>query len=138
MVSRGKKLIRLAQVNNRSYTWQRSFRKNFSQSTIQNQILKTLYLSIILDLFSRLIDLVPFVQFKKREKHPWRSVNTPPWVFFTFFKLYKWYQIAQRITYVQFESCTRGEVEILYDSLETNEIPSCCHVFILALSTFLH
>ena len=49
-------------------------------------------------------DLVPFVQFKKREKHPWRSVtfskvvgfslhftkiNTPPWVFFTFFELYK-------------------------------------------------
>ena len=25
--------------------------------------------------------------------------NAPPWVFFTFFKLYKWYQIAQRITY---------------------------------------
>ena len=25
--------------------------------------------------------------------------NTPPCVFFTFFKLYKWYQIAQRITY---------------------------------------
>ena len=46
-------------------------------------------------------DLVPFVQFKKREKHSWRSVtfskiagykpvtksNTPPWVYFTFFKL---------------------------------------------------
>ena len=38
-------------------------------------------------------NLVPFVQFKKREKHPWRSVNlvklqakinTAPWVFFTF------------------------------------------------------
>ena len=40
-------------------------------------------------------DLVPWAQFKKREKHPWRSVtfseacnftksNTPPWVFFTF------------------------------------------------------
>ena len=53
-----------------------------------------------------------FVQFKKREKHPWRRVklqasacnfikiNTPPWVFFTFFKLYKCYQIAQRITYI--------------------------------------
>ena len=27
------------------------------------------------------------------------KINTPPWVFFTFFKLYKWYQIAQRITY---------------------------------------
>ena len=24
--------------------------------------------------------------------------NTPPWVFFTFFELYKWYQIAQRTT----------------------------------------
>ena len=24
--------------------------------------------------------------------------NTPAWVFFTFFKLYKWYQIAQHIT----------------------------------------
>ena len=44
-------------------------------------------------------DLAPFVQFKKREKHPWKRVtlvelkakawnftknNTPPWVFFTF------------------------------------------------------
>ena len=49
-------------------------------------------------------DLVPFVQFKKHEKHPWRSVtfsakgNTPPWAFFTFLKLRKWYQIAQSIT----------------------------------------
>ena len=25
--------------------------------------------------------------------------NTPPWLLFTFFKLYKWYQIAQSITY---------------------------------------
>ena len=45
------------------------------------------------------------VQFKKRGKHPWRSVNftkmnTLPWVlFFTFFKLYQWYQVAQRISY---------------------------------------
>ena len=30
--------------------------------------------------------LVPFAQFKKREKHPWRS-NTLPWVLFTFLKL---------------------------------------------------
>ena len=37
-----------------------------------------------------LCDLVPFVQFKKREN---------PWVFFTLFKLYKWHQIVQRITY---------------------------------------
>ena len=26
--------------------------------------------------------------------------NIPPWVFFTFLKLYKWYQIALRITYL--------------------------------------
>ena len=48
-------------------------------------------------------DLVAFVQFKIREKHLWRSVNlinTPPWVFFTFLKLYKCYQIAQRITFM--------------------------------------
>ena len=28
------------------------------------------------------------------------KINTPPWVFFTFLKLYKWYQITQRITFV--------------------------------------
>ena len=52
-------------------------------------------------------DWVPFVQFKKHEKHPRKSVNfskvagvnTPPWVLFMFFKLYKWYQIAQGTTY---------------------------------------
>ena len=27
------------------------------------------------------------------------KINTPPWVSFTFFKSYKWFQIAQRITY---------------------------------------
>ena len=31
-------------------------------------------------------------------KYVMRCVATPPWVFFTFFKLYIWYQIAQRIT----------------------------------------
>ena len=62
--------------------------------------------------FGALCDLVPFVQFKKHEKHPWRSVNfsdaynftkinTPPWVFFTFLKLYKRHQIAHRIIYVK-------------------------------------
>ena len=53
-------------------------------------------------------DLVPFVLFKKSEKHPWRSVtfskvvtksNIPQWVFFTFFKLYKWCQIVQRTAF---------------------------------------
>ena len=53
-------------------------------------------------------DLVSFVQFKKRGKHPRRSVTfgkaagcksiIPQWVFFTLYKLYKWYQIALNIT----------------------------------------
>ena len=30
--------------------------------------------------------------------------NIPPWVLFTFFKLCKWYQIVQRITYEEFIS----------------------------------
>ena len=33
--------------------------------------------------------------------------NTSPWAFFTFFKLYKWYQIAQRITYEDSELSLR-------------------------------
>ena len=53
--------------------------------------------------------LVPFAQFKKRKKHPWRSDTfnkvaitksiTPPWVLSTFLKLYKWYQIAQCVSF---------------------------------------
>ena len=31
------------------------------------------------------------------------KINTPPWVFFTFFKLNKWCQIAKRITYVSYK-----------------------------------
>ena len=27
------------------------------------------------------------------------NINTAPWMLFTFLKLYKWYQIMQRITY---------------------------------------
>ena len=52
------------------------------------------------------LDLVPFVQFKNVKnthevvlllvKLP--KSNTAPCMFFTFFMLYKWYQIAQRIT----------------------------------------
>ena len=29
------------------------------------------------------------------------EIDTPQCVFFTFFKLYKWYQIAQRTTFMQ-------------------------------------
>ena len=52
-------------------------------------------------IWDALHDLVPFAQFKKREKAEacnFTKGNTPPWVFFTFLKLYKWYEIAQSIT----------------------------------------
>ena len=49
-------------------------------------------------------DLLPFAQFKKREKHSWKSVtfSTKRQSFmdvFTMFKLYNWYQIGQSITF---------------------------------------
>ena len=31
--------------------------------------------TILIEICDALRDLVPFVQFKEREKHPWRSVN---------------------------------------------------------------
>ena len=49
------------------------------------------------------------MQVNKHEKQPWRSVilvsnfiksNTTRWVLFKFFKLYKWYKTAQRITHI--------------------------------------
>ena len=33
------------------------------------------------------------------------KINTPSWVFFTFFKLHKYYQIAQRITFIIWSIC---------------------------------
>ena len=55
-----------------------------------------------------LLDLVTFVQFKNQEKQPWRSVTfnkvftksiTSPWAFFTFLKLYRWYQIPKSLSF---------------------------------------
>ena len=83
-----------------------------SPKNTSERLLLTVFLNILCNNFTQftLRKFGPFVQFKKREKHQCRSVNfskvagftkinTPPWVFFTFFKLYKWYQIAQRITF---------------------------------------
>ena len=64
--------------------------------------------NVLLNISDALHDLVPFVQFKKHGKHPWKSatfnkvaaeINTSQWVFLTFFKLYKWYLTVQSITY---------------------------------------
>ena len=59
----------------------------------------------VLTISDILRDLVPFVQFKIRENAHGGMIllvtksNTSPWVFFTFLKLYKWYQIAQSVSY---------------------------------------
>ena len=37
---------------------------------------------------------------QKAEACDFNKSNAPPWVFFTFLKLYTWYQIAQRVTNV--------------------------------------
>ena len=62
-------------------------------------MLKATDIHLLHTICGALRDLVPFAQFKKREKHPRRSVNfskiagfkinTHSWVFFTFFNLYK-------------------------------------------------
>ena len=65
------------------------------------------------NIWDALHDFVPFAQFKKRENSHegvlllklqnkacnFTKNNSPPWVFFTFFKLHKRYQITQSITY---------------------------------------
>ena len=42
------------------------------------------------------------------------KINTPPWVFFTFFNLYKWYQIAQSTTYDK-TPCFNNIFEIFWE-----------------------
>ena len=95
--------------------------------------------NFVLNEYETLRDLIPFVQFKKRDKHPWRSFafskvagwaynfmksNTPPWVFFTFFKLYKWHQIVLSIKMVHF-GCQQNFVksvwcQVKFDLLHVN------------------
>ena len=50
--------------------------------------------------------------------------NTPPWVFFTFFKFRKWYQIAQSITYCDWDSSALWFVQA-HDQQNGLCIPSC-------------
>lgn len=64
-----------------------------------------------------LYDLVPFVQLKEREKHPWRSAtfswnsnksSTRPWVFFAFFQLNKFTHIEiSQVIYLVCKSIDR-------------------------------
>ena len=71
-------------------------------------LLACLFVCLSLCICDTLRDLVPFVQFQKREKHPWRNVTfskvsglkvTLIHGVFRVLKLYKWYQTAQRISF---------------------------------------
>ena len=57
------------------------------------------------------------------------KINTPPLVFFTFLKLYKWYQIAQCITY--------GDKMITISSIRYKNEQSDCN-YIYMIMTVLH
>ena len=76
--------------------------------------------------------LVLFAQLKKKVTCNFTKSNTPPWVFFTFFELQKWYQIAQRITYVQLvrmiiRNCKINIVAVLA-SITFTPLVFCVHV----------
>ena len=66
-------------------------------------------------------DLVLFVQFKKREKYPWKRATLLKVTLLhgccsRFSKLYKWYQIAQRI-YIKTENSRTRDLKFLYISI---------------------
>ena len=69
-------------------------------------------------------DLVPFVQFKKREKPMeechFHLSSIPPWVFFTFFKLYKWYQIKQNITIFIYVLVFHTKCQLIFTKCNTS------------------
>ena len=46
-----------------------------------------------------------YCDFYARQACNFTKINTPSWVFFTFFKLYKWYQIVQHITNIIHHFC---------------------------------
>ena len=62
-----------------------------------------IFMAISVNICDALHNVILLVQFKKCEKHQggvlktcnFTKSNTTPWVFFMFFKLYKWQQIAQ-------------------------------------------
>ena len=55
--------------------------------------------------------------------------NTPPWLFFTFFKLYKSYQLAQRTTFIPPDykwSASASMIKPLLSNLGINMLNSYC------------
>ena len=57
------------------------------------------------------------------------KIYTPPWVFFTFFKLYKWYQMAQRTTFAE-DNSSIGSIatSVVANEVEKMEIKEKMYV----------
>ena len=75
-------------------------------------------------IFDALRDLVPFVQFNKLLKHPWKSVtfskvvacnfiknNTPLWVFFCIFKVVKMVTVCTKCLILN--KCTEAQEQLV-------------------------
>ena len=58
----------------RTYVFERSYKRQKATDIKSRNASRVIFGSIII--CGALLDLVPFVQFKKREKHPWRSVTS--------------------------------------------------------------
>ena len=57
------------------------------------------------------------------------KINTPPWVFSTFFKLYKWYQITQCTTYLLQPNLLRSKqnfMKIIHQMYNSTLAPYLC------------
>ena len=62
--------------------------------------------------------------------------NIPPWVFFTFLKLYKWYQIAQIISFNEFSSRKAWSVLLFYISVLVEvSVVLICFIGVVSWST---
>ena len=55
---------------------------------------------LIFNVCGALRSIVPFVQFKKHEKHSWSSVTFTPLVFFTFSKLCKYGTKSRKVSHI--------------------------------------
>ena len=76
-----------------------------------------------------------YIQNSCRLQPPTKS-NTPPWLFFTFLKLYKWYQIAQSVAYDAYiHSSCFDSIQVLFVYLNVSKkfiikSTSTCLIFI--------
>ena len=87
-----------------------------------------LYINNTLQCFSRFFKIVQMVLNPVKHHIYWSVTtksNTPSWVFFTFLKLYKWYQIARSITYLGYFFLFHSVISPYMQGLnETKEKPN--------------